>query len=196
MVLCDVGANPAPKPHHLHQYALMCSIYAKSLFELPRRPRVALLNIGEEGEKGNEQVRLARHNFEKSQLNFVGNIEGRDIFSGKVDIVVCDGFVGNVALKLSEGISESSSRVLKQEFKKSLLGRIALMIGCRSLKKFENKINYEEYGGAPLLGINGVGVVCHGQSSARAIKNAIKQTAHYVKDQVLEKMVLQLSAHM
>jgi glycerol-3-phosphate acyltransferase PlsX len=155
-------------------------------------PKIGLLSIGEEGSKGNEQVRLARKLLKQSPLNFVGNVEGRDIFTGEVEIIVCDGFVGNVALKLSEGMGKAMTSVLKSQLRESFFGRAALFFGRQSFREYWRKIDYETYGGAPLLGINGVGIVCHGGSSARAIKNAIKLAARYVRNEVLDKMILQL----
>jgi len=157
-------------------------------------PKVGLLSIGEEKGKGNEQVRLAHELFDKSELNFVGNVEGRDIPMGDVDVVVCDGFVGNVVLKLTEGNAEAMARLIEGELMSSFFGRVALALGRKPIRRFKRKLDYEEHGGALLLGINGVGVVCHGGSSAKAIKNAISMAVQYVNDMVLEKMSLQLKA--
>jgi len=134
--------------------------------------------------------------FEQSILNFQGNVEGRDVFSGDVQIIVCDGFVGNVALKLVEGMAEAMSNMLQTELKRSILGRVAFLLSRRSLKGFKRELDYEGYGGAPLLGINGVGIVCHGGSSVRAIRNAVKTAAIYVKNRVVQKMVEELNAMM
>jgi glycerol-3-phosphate acyltransferase PlsX len=193
VILIDVGANVDCRPAHLFQFGVMAHAFASSCLGMTE-PKIGLLSIGEEGTKGNEQVRVARELFKQSQLNFVGNVEGRDIFTGDVEIIVCDGFVGNVALKLSEGMAQVMTRLLRRELTKSWLGQAALLLGRRSFEGFKRKLDYEEYGGAPLLGINGVGIICHGGSSARAIKNAIKLAAQYVNNQVLEKMVRQLSA--
>jgi glycerol-3-phosphate acyltransferase PlsX len=191
VILIDVGANVDCRPNYLFQFGVMGNAFATSCLGM-RNPKVGLLSIGEEGGKGNEQVRLARKLLEQSPLNFVGNVEGRDIFTGEVEIIVCDGFVGNVALKLSEGMAKAMTRSLKTELMASFFGRAALVFGRRSLKRYWRKIDYEAYGGAPLLGINGVGIVCHGGSSARAIKNAIKLAARYVGNQALDKMLIQL----
>jgi len=191
VILIDVGANVDCRPTYLFQFGVMANAFASSCLGLGN-PKIGLLSIGEEGSKGNEQVRLARKLLEASPLNFVGNVEGRDIFAGEVEIIVCDGFVGNVALKLSEGMAKAMTRSLKAELIGTLSGRAALLCGRRSFENFRRKIDYEEYGGAPLLGINGVGIICHGGSSARAIKNAIKLADSYVSNRVLEKMVLQL----
>ena len=192
VILIDVGANVDCRPTYLFQFGVMASAFASSCLGM-ENPRIGLLSIGEEGSKGNEQVRLARKLLEQSPLNFVGNVEGREIFSGEVEIIVCDGFVGNVALKLSEGMAKAMTSVLKMELMDTLSGRAALLFGRRSFDNFRRKLDYEEYGGAPMLGINGVGIVCHGGSTSRAIKNAIILAARYVSNRVLEKMVLQLS---
>jgi glycerol-3-phosphate acyltransferase PlsX len=173
----------------------MANAFAGSCLGM-ENPKIGLLSIGEEGGKGNEQVRLARKLLEKSPLNFVGNVEGRDIFSGDVEIIVCDGFVGNVALKLSEGMAKAVTRMLKMGLTGTLSGRAALLFGRRSFDNIRRKLDYEEYGGAPLLGINGVGIICHGGSSSRAIKNAIKMAALYVNNRVLEKMTFQFNNFM
>ena len=192
VILIDVGANVDCRPTYLFQFGVMASAFASSCLGM-ENPRIGLLSIGEEGSKGNEQVRLARKLLEQSPLNFVGNVEGREIFSGEVEIIVCDGFVGNVALKLSEGMAKAMTSVLKMELMDTFSGRAALLFGRRSFENFRRKLDYEEYGGAPMLGINGVGIVCHGGSKARAIRNAIKLAARYVSNRVLEKMVIQLS---
>jgi len=187
VVLIDVGANVDCRPTHLFQFGVMAHAFASSCLGM-ENPAIGLLSIGEEGTKGNELVRLTRRLYEESPLNFIGNVEGRDIFTGDVEIIVCDGFVGNVALKLSEGMGEAVTRLLRSELKDSFFGRAALLLGRRSLDSFKRKLSYEEYGGAPLLGINGVGIVCHGQSSSNAIKNAIRLAVQYVNNRLLEKM--------
>jgi glycerol-3-phosphate acyltransferase PlsX len=191
VILIDVGANVDCRPAHLFQFGIMADAFATSCLDM-QKPKIGLLSIGEEVSKGNEQVRLTHKLYGDSRLNFVGNVEGRDIFGGDVQIVVCDGFVGNVALKVSEGLAEAVSTLLKRAFMDSLPGRVGLYLGRRSLKKFAEQLNYEEYGGAPLLGVNGVGIVCHGGSSARAIRNAVGLAAQYVDNRVLDKMMLRL----
>lgn len=192
VILIDVGANVDCRPSHLFQFGIMADAFATSCLGM-EHPKIGLLSIGEEGSKGNEQVRLARELFKQSSLNFVGNVEGRDIFSGDMEIIVCDGFVGNVALKLSEGMAHSMTTLLEMELMTSPLSRTGLLLCRKSLARFKRRIDYQEYGGAPLLGINGVGIVCHGGSSARAIQNAIKLAGRYVENQGLEKMVAQLN---
>lgn len=191
VVLIDVGANVDCRPSHLFQFGIMAQAFAGSCLAM-ESPRIGLLSIGEEGNKGNEQVKMTRKLFEQSRLNFVGNVEGRNVFTGDVDIIVCDGFVGNVALKIAEGVAEGMTKVLKDELAGSLRGRAAILLGRGALKKLRSRFNYEAFGGAPLLGINGVGIVCHGGSTPRAIKNAIFMAAKYVGKGVLEKMVYQL----
>jgi glycerol-3-phosphate acyltransferase PlsX len=150
------------------------------------------LNIGQEEGKGNEQVRLAYELLKKSPLNFVGNVEGREIYSGKAQIVVCDGFIGNVALKLSEGLGESISSRLKESMMSSMTGKALALFGRNFFKRFQKTMDYAEYGGAPILGIKGVGIVCHGNSSAVAIRNAIKMAVDYVENRVLERLSRQI----
>jgi len=191
VILIDVGANVDCRPAQLFQFGVMGQAFACSLLGMTD-PKVGLLNIGEEAGKGNEQVRLAHELFEKSELNFVGNVEGRDIPMGDVDIVVCDGFVGNVVLKLKVANVQSMGRVLEKDLMSSFFGRVVLSFARKPIDGFKRKLDYEEHGGAPLLGINGVGMICHGGSSSKAIKNAISMAAQYVNSMVLEKMSLQL----
>lgn len=188
MVLCDVGANPMPKPHHLHQYALMASIYVKSLFNLPHEPRVALLSIGEEDGKGNPLVKQVRALLKADpRINFVGYVEGRTILSGQAEVVICDGFVGNVVLKLIEGLSDGLSKMLVQQIAEA---------DPKMLKSFEpilrsvkQKHDYSEHGGAPLLGVDGICIICHGSSNRLAIKNAIAVAYKLAKSNVNERIV-------
>lgn len=191
VVLIDVGANVDCRPGHLFQFGVMAQAFACSFLGI-KDPRIGLLNIGEEKTKGNEQVRSAYGLFQRSDINFVGNVEGRDIPMGTVDIVVCDGFVGNVVLKTIEGNVESMVKLIENELMRSSSGRTALELLRRPIDRFRRRLDYEEYGGAPLLGAKGVGVICHGESSAKAIRNAINTAAQYVNTRVLEKMSLQL----
>lgn len=172
-ILLDVGANVDCKPHHLEQFALMGEIYSRSIFGV-RRPRVGLLSIGEEDSKGNELTKEAFKVLKRAPLNFVGNVEGRDIFKGEVDVIVCDGFTGNVALKLSEGLIEAFRTMLGQELRKTVAAKMGYMLAQNAFNQFKKRLDYSEYGGAPLLGIKGITIVCHGRSNANAIKNAIR----------------------
>lgn len=182
-VVIDIGANVDCKPSFLFQFGLMAQAYSKVIFNI-ERPRVGLLSIGEEDSKGNDLVRHAHDLFRRSNLNFIGNVEGRDIFSGLADVVVCDGFVGNVVLKLAEGLAEAVGIMLKQELSASLLSRLGTLLSLGAFKRFKTKMDYAELGGAPLLGINGVGIISHGASSPRAIKNAIRTAAEMVRGDV------------
>lgn len=179
VVVCDVGANVAPKPHHLFEYAHMATTYAKAILNVAN-PRVGLVSIGEEDAKGNALVREARNLIKSSpDLNFVGNMEGRDIFAGGCDVFVCDGFVGNVILKMTEGLSEGIFKTIRHEIEED---------SPQLVKAFEPVVDriwkrhdFAEYGGAPLLGVNSVAIICHGRSDARAISNAIRVAAEQIR---------------
>lgn len=173
-IMLDVGANVDCTATHLEQFALMGNEYGKHLLRKPN-PRVGLLSIGEEDGKGNEVTKEAFKLLKGSSMNFVGNIEGRDVYSGIADIVVCDGFIGNVALKISEGVAEMIKRLLLKEISGHFLGRLAYPLISGPLLNLKRKIDYAEFGGAPLLGVNGITMICHGRSSAKAIKNAIRR---------------------
>ena len=172
VVICDVGANIAPKPKHIHQYAIMAGAYATAVCG-KENPRVGLLSIGEEDAKGTMIVKESRKLMrDEPQINFVGNVEGRDIFKGVVDVVVCDGFVGNIVLKFTEGMAEGLFQTIVSELDEAdpkLLPQIQPV-----LKGIRAKHDWQEYGGAPLLGVNGYCLICHGRSEAKAIKNAIR----------------------
>lgn len=191
-VLLDVGANVDCKAENLLQFAHMGNAYAKVVFNKPS-PQIALLSIGEEDTKGNEVTKEAFKSLKSSGLNFIGNIEGREIFSGNADVVVCDGFIGNIALKVSEGISEAIMKMLKKEIAEVTAGKLGYLLIKPALKKFKKRTDYSEYGGAPLLGINGTCIISHGRSSARAIKNAIKVASEMSKARVHEIIADSLS---
>jgi len=171
VVMMDVGANVECRPVHLYQFGVMAS--AVSRIYHVEKPRVGLLTIGEETGKGNNLIKEAYSLLDRSRLNFIGNIEGRDIFKGDVDVVVCDGFVGNICLKISEGLVVAAMKMLREEILKSTLAKIGYLLARPAFKKFGKKVDYAEYGGAPLLGIKGIGIVCHGKSNSLAIKNAV-----------------------
>ena len=194
IILIDAGANVDCRPAQLFQFGVMAHAFGCSCLDMIK-PKIALLNIGEEGSKGNELVRYTYDLFENSSLNFVGNIEGRELLRGDVKIVVCDGFVGNVALKLTEGTAESMARLMKRELMRTFFGRIAFLLGRKAFFRFARELSYEEYGGAPLLGVKGVGIICHGGSSAKAISNAINMAAQYARNQTVEKMSLELKSY-
>lgn len=171
-VMLDVGANVDCTAKHLEQFALMGNEYGKHLVGKPD-PRVALLSIGEEESKGNEVTKEAFKALKASPLNFIGNVEGRDVYSGVADVIVCDGFIGNIALKISEGLADTIKKILLREVARSRLGKLSYLFLAGPLVRLRRRVDYAEFGGAPLLGVNGISIVCHGRSSAKAIKNAI-----------------------
>ncbi len=189
LVMMDVGANVDCRPLHLLQFGAMAAAFSKLLFGIDR-PRVGLLSIGEERGKGNALVKGAHELLSKSRLNYIGNVEGRDTFQGDVDVMVCDGFVGNVCLKLSEGLAEAMVAMLREEFDKSLTSKVGYLLSRSSYASLKKRTDYAEYGGAPLLGLNGIGIICHGRSHAKAIKNAVRIAAELaekrVNDHILE----------
>ena len=187
-LIIDVGANIDPKPTQLLQYGIMADAYCKNILNKPN-PIVGLLNIGEEEKKGTEFLQESYELLGKSKLNFIGNVEGKDLFSGKCDIIVCDGFVGNVALKVSESAAEAMQTFLKRHLLSNIWGKIGLIFMIPSLKRFKKEIDYAEYGGALLLGVNGVVIIGHGRSSIRAIKNAIRVAKEEVERQVNIKIL-------
>lgn len=172
-ILIDVGANVDCKPQHLFQFGIMGHIYAKEILGISQ-PKVGLLSIGEEDTKGNELTKEVFKLLKASTLHFIGNVEGRDVYTGAADVIVCDGFIGNVALKISEGLSDAIIQFLKREIMGSPLGKLGYFLLKPSFSRFKKKVDYAEYGGAPLLGVDGISIICHGRSSGRAIKNAIR----------------------
>lgn len=186
-LIIDVGANIDPKATQLLQYGIMADAYCKNILDKPN-PSVGLLNIGEEEKKGTEFIREAYELLEKSKLNFIGNVEGKDLFKGKCDVIVCDGFVGNIALKVSEGAVEAMQTFLKRHLLSNIWGKIGLIFMMPSLKGFKKELDHSEYGGALLLGINGVVIIGHGRSNKKAIKNAIRVAKEEVERQVNAKI--------
>jgi phosphate acyltransferase len=182
-ILLDVGANVDCKPYHLEQFAIMGDIYSRTIFGI-RRPRIGLLSIGEEDSKGNELTKEAFKSLKRAPLNFIGNVEGRDIFKGDVDVIVCDGFTGNVALKLSEGLIETFTAMLGKELQKTLSAKVGYIFAQNAFREFRKRLDYSEYGGAPLLGIKGITIVCHGRSNPNAIKNAVRVANEFCKHNV------------
>lgn len=172
-VVLDIGGNVDCKPVHLVQFAIMGEVYARHVLGI-KKPKVGLLSNGEEETKGNDLTRETNLILKDVRFDYAGYIEGRDIFAGKVDVVVCDGFVGNIVLKLSEGLAEAVGTMLKEEIKKSLICKIGYLLSRPAFARFKKKVDYAEYGGAPLLGINGVGMICHGGSNTKAIRNAVR----------------------
>ncbi len=191
-VLLDVGANVDSKPSHLVQFAVMGEIYYRAIFGT-RRPKIALLSIGEEEMKGNELTREAHSRLKSSSLNFTGNVEGRDIFSGAVDVVVCDGFIGNVALKISEGVAQHIGTMLKEALQSTISSQVGYVLARKAFKDFRKKIDSSEYGGAPLLGVKGVTVIGHGSSNSLAIKNAIRVATELVRGGINDRIEQELA---
>ncbi|MBU1862527.1 MAG: phosphate acyltransferase PlsX [Candidatus Omnitrophica bacterium] len=187
-LIMDVGANIDPRPEHLFQYAIMSDIYAR-YFHKKKRPTIGLLNIGEEESKGTELLKETYKLLRDSELNFIGNIEGRDIFSGKVDCIICDGFVGNVVLKVIESIAETTIQVLKRELNKNLITRMGGLFLKVALSSWKKETDASELGGAPLLGVDGAIIISHGGATAKAIKNAIKTAGQAVDYEVNSHIV-------
>ncbi|RUM42194.1 MAG: phosphate acyltransferase PlsX [Desulfocapsa sp.] len=190
VILMDVGANVDCRPSHLLQFALMASAFA-SVYHI-ESPRVGLLSIGEEAGKGNQLVKDTWELLSESSLNFVGNVEGRDLFQGEVDVIVCDGFVGNISLKVSEGLVEASTQMLREGIMSSTMAKLGYLLVRPVFKKLKKRVDYAEYGGAPLLGLDGTGIICHGKSNAVAIKNAILVAQQVVEIEVNKKIVASL----
>jgi glycerol-3-phosphate acyltransferase PlsX len=194
VVMMDVGANVDCRPEHLFQFGVMAAAFSQVLFGLDR-PRVGLLSIGEEGGKGNVLVKKSHELFLQSSLNYIGNVEGRDTFQGDVDVMVCDGFVGNVCLKLSEGLAEAVMGMLGEEISKSLKAKLGYLLAKDAFVSFKKRVDYAEYGGAPLLGVRGNAIVCHGRSNAVAIKNAIRVASEMARNRVNDRILELLSLH-
>ncbi len=187
-LLLDVGANADSKAKYLQQFAVMGSIYCEKILN-KKNPRVGLINIGDEKEKGNQLTKEAYELLIKTQnINFCGNIEGRDIPDGEIDVLVCDGFVGNIVLKLTEGLALSIFSMLKEVFMKSATSKIGALLLKSGLKEFKKKLDYTEYGGAPLLGVKGAVIKAHGSSNDVAIKNAIRQAKQFIENKVIENI--------
>jgi len=184
-VLIDAGANLYCKPENLYQFGLMGSAYCSAILERTE-PRVALLSIGEEETKGNELTKESFKLLKKADINFIGNVDGKDIFTGIADVIVCDGFTGNIVLKTSEGLADAIVKILKREIAEQSVGRIAYLLMKSALLSFKKKTDYDEYGGAPLLGINGTCIISHGRSTAKAIKNALRVAADFSEKRVHE----------
>lgn len=187
VLLLDMGANVDNKPKHLQQFGEMGSLYSEQVLHV-KSPRVGLLNIGEEKEKGNELTQAAWELLSQSKINFIGNVESKEILSGKVDVVVCDGFVGNLVLKLAESLASKIMDLLKKEISKSFMAKIGALFMMPTFKSLKKQIDYDEYGGAQLLGVNGICVKAHGRSKATAIKNAIRVACESVNGNLVESI--------
>ncbi|MGD9948449.1 MAG: phosphate acyltransferase PlsX [Desulfobulbus sp.] len=191
VMLMDIGANVDCRPQHLYQFAVMASSCVRLLQSNPN-PRIGLLSNGEEVGKGNALVKEAYELLKRSPLNFVGNVEGRDVYRGDVDVVVCDGFVGNISLKISEGLAEAAMQMLKREIMKKWRYKLGYLLIRGAFSGFKKQVDYAEYGGAPLLGIDGTGIICHGTSNAVAIRNAIEVASNMVRNRINEAIVATL----
>lgn len=186
-ILVDVGANVDCKPHNLEQFAVMGEIYSRSIFGIAR-PRVGLLSVGEEEGKGNELTKDSYPRLKALPINFIGNVEGRDLYNGEVDVIVCDGFIGNVALKVSEGLAEAVRFLLKESLQSTITSQVGAMLSRQAFADFKKRLDYSEYGGAPLLGLKGVCIIGHGSSNANAIKNAIRVAAQFADTKINAKI--------
>jgi len=194
VMIMDIGANVDCRPQHLVQFAIMASSCISKILKVTN-PRVGLLSIGEEAGKGNALVKDAHDLLKETTLNFIGNVEGRDVYQGDVDVIVCDGFVGNVSLKVSEGLADAAMQMLRSEIEKSLRARIGYLLIRGALARFRKRVDYAEYGGAPLLGIDGTGIISHGKSNEMAIKNAILVADNMVRNKVKESIVEALAGN-
>jgi glycerol-3-phosphate acyltransferase PlsX len=186
-LLIDVGANADCRAHHLVQFAVMGKIFMETAMGIAE-PRIGLMSIGEEKSKGNDLTKEAFGLLQDSPLNFVGNMEGKDIYSGKADVIVSDGFTGNVALKVSEGVVENLFSMVRNEVMKNLFAKIGLLLMKRNLRKIYKKVDYSEYGGAHLLGLNGVCIIGHGRSNVRAVKNAVRMSREFVMKHIQDRI--------
>ena len=190
--LLDVGANVDCKPHNIEQFAAMGDIYFRSMFGV-EKPRVGLLSIGEEEGKGNELTREAFSLLKQLPIHFIGNVEGRDLYSGRVDVIVADGFVGNVALKTSEGVSHLVRSVLKESLAATITSQVGALLSRSAFADFKRRLDHTEYGGAPLLGVKGACFITHGSSNSNAIKNAIRVAAEFAERKINENIERELT---
>ena len=186
-LLLDVGANVDTKPNHLREFAVMGHFYAQMVFGIAE-PRVGLMSIGEEEGKGNELTKETYRVMKETGLNFIGNAEGRDVFNGNADVVVCDGFIGNVVLKASEALGEFVTRTLRVELTRTLPRKLGALLAKGAFDDLKKRMDYSEYGGAPLLGVKGGCIVCHGRSNAKAIKNAVRVAREFAMNHIDEKI--------
>jgi phosphate acyltransferase len=186
-VLLDAGATVECRPQHLVQFAVMGAAYAHVALGCPS-PRVGLLSVGEEESKGNELTREAHQLLKNAAVNFVGNVEGRHVYAGDADVIVCDGFTGNVTLKISEGLVETVQTLLHDELSATFGTRVGYLLSRQAFRRFRRRVDAAEYGGAPLVGVNGLCVIGHGRSSAKAVRNAVAMAARFVSERLVEKL--------
>jgi phosphate acyltransferase len=187
VVVMDVGANVDCSPRMLAQFAVMSEIYSRVVLH-QERPKVGLLSIGEEEHKGNEVTRAATPLLKNLALDFIGNVEVRDIYTGKIDVIVCDGFIGNVALKVSEGLVDMVKQMLQESLRATITRQIGYVLARAAFSDFKKRVDYSEYGGAPLLGVRGIAIICHGRSNANAMKNAIRVAAEFCSGNVNQRI--------
>ena len=192
-VLLDSGANLECRPHHLLQFAIMGSVYARLALGV-ERPRVGLLSIGEEETKGNELTRDAHQLLKTAALNFIGNVEGREIYSGSADVIVCDGFTGNVVLKTSEGLVDAVEALLGDELQGTFSSQVGYLLSRRAFRRFRRRVDYSEFGGAPLLGVAGLAIVGHGRSSTKAVRNAIAMAHRFASSDFIPRVEQEIAA--
>ena len=192
--LYDVGASKDSKPIHLFEYAIMGTIFAKEMGGIPN-PKVGVLSMGEEEGKGSEVTEAAAKLLKESRLNFIGNVEGRDILAGNVDVVVCDGYVGNIILKFGESVPKLLKHLLTKTAEKSFFDKLLIGLSKNALKKSLKSLDYQEYGGVPLLGVNGISIIGHGSSSVRAIKNMVLRANEMHQKQLVQKMTNAISEY-
>jgi len=196
-VVLDVGAVIEPKPDHMLQFAVMGHHFARELLGV-RQPRIGLLSIGEEDTKGNELIRASHGLLRGTPLNFVGNVEARDLYGGRCDVVVCDGFTGNILLKTSEAVGDTLRQLLREEFMRTVAGKVAGVLARGAFQRLRQRVDYASFGGAPLLGVRGLAVICHGRSSPLALRNAIEVATEHAQHGVnrrIEEAVATLTAH-
>jgi glycerol-3-phosphate acyltransferase PlsX len=191
-VMLDVGANVECKPHHLTQFAVMGHLFSRKIVGVAS-PRIGLMSVGEEESKGNDLVKEVHQTLKHANLNFIGNVEGRDIYNGRADVIVCDGFTGNVALKTSEGLIEAMLKLMKEELTRNMRARLGAALSKQAFGQLKKRLDYSEYGGAPLLGLRGASIICHGRSNGNAIKNAIRVAKEFAEHQVDAMLAAELN---
>jgi phosphate acyltransferase len=192
-ILLDSGATVECRPQHLVQFAVMGSAFARVALQC-ESPRVGLLSVGEEESKGNDLTREAHQLLKTAPVNFVGNVEGRDVYAGQADVIVCDGFTGNVTLKISEGLVETVERLLHDELSSTFGTRVGYLLSRQAFRCFRRRVDYSEYGGAPLVGLNGLCVVGHGRSSTKAVRNAVAMAVRFVNEDLIHKLTIDVAS--